>query len=159
MTDGNSDIRKDMRGFIEENFLYLRPDVELGDGDDFLALGIIDSLGFVELVEEVQSRYGISIDDVEITEDNFGSIEAITGFVERKRAAVDAYRRHVELTDAELERLGAVMYVRPLYLVAFDYRRAVLQGHQPDGTEPWWLVIDPGYLDSTAAAAGTAFRR
>jgi acyl carrier protein len=87
MTDANSDIRKDMRGFIEENFLYLRPDVELGDGDDFLALGIIDSLGFVELVEEVQSRYGISIDDVEITEDNFGSIEAITGFVERKRAA------------------------------------------------------------------------
>ncbi len=46
-----------MRGFIEENFLYLRPDVELADGDDFLALGIIDSLGFVELVEEVQSRY------------------------------------------------------------------------------------------------------
>jgi acyl carrier protein len=87
VTDGNSDIRTDMRGFIEKNFLYLRPDVELSDTDDFLALGIIDSLGFVELVEEVQSRYGISIDDVEITEDNFGSIDAISGFVERKRTA------------------------------------------------------------------------
>jgi acyl carrier protein len=87
MTDGNSNIRKDMRAFIDENFLYLRPDVELADGDDFLALGIIDSLGFVELVEEVQSRYSIAIDDVEITEENFGSIDAIAGFVERKLAA------------------------------------------------------------------------
>jgi acyl carrier protein len=87
MTDSSNNIRKDMRTFIEENFLYLRPDVELSDGDDFLALGIIDSLGFVELVEEVQSRYSIAIDDVEITEDNFGSIDAITGFVERKLAA------------------------------------------------------------------------
>ena len=60
MTDATRDIRTDMRAFIEENFLYLRPDVELGDGDDFLALGIIDSLGFVELVEEVQSRYGLA---------------------------------------------------------------------------------------------------
>jgi acyl carrier protein len=87
MTDGDGDIRKDMRAFIEENFLYLRPDVQLSDGDDFLALGIIDSLGFVELVEEVQSRYAIAIDDVEITEENFGSIDAIGSFVERKRAA------------------------------------------------------------------------
>jgi acyl carrier protein len=87
MTNGETDIRTEMRAFIEENFLYLRPDVELADGDDFLALGIIDSLGFVELVEEVQSRYSVAIDDLEITEENFGSIDAITGFVERKRAA------------------------------------------------------------------------
>jgi acyl carrier protein len=87
MTQGNDTIRKDMRAFIEENFLYLRPDVKLADGDDFLALGIIDSLGFVELVEEVQSRYEIAIGDVEITEENFGSIDAIAGFVEKKLAA------------------------------------------------------------------------
>ena len=61
------------------------PNVELKDGDDFLTLGIVDSLGFVELVEEVQSRYGLQVQDVEITEENFGSIDAITGYVERKR--------------------------------------------------------------------------
>ena len=86
MTEAATDVRKEMGGFIEDNFLYLRPDVELGDGDDFLALGVIDSLGFVELVEEVQSRFGIAIEDVEITEENFGSIDAIAGYVERKRA-------------------------------------------------------------------------
>lgn len=85
MTAVGGEVRKEMRAFIEDNFLYLHPDVELADGDDFLQLGIIDSLGFVELVEEVQGRYGIAVEDVEITEENFGSIDAIAAFVERKR--------------------------------------------------------------------------
>ncbi len=87
MTEITSDVRGDMRAYIEENFLYLHPGVELKDGDDFLTLGIVDSLGFVELVEEVQARYGVAVEDVEITEENFGSIDAIAGYVERKRTA------------------------------------------------------------------------
>lgn len=86
MTEADDSVRREMRTFIEDNFLYMHPDTELADGDDLLKLGIIDSLGFVELVEEVQSRYGIAVDDVEITEENFGSIDAITGFVAGKRA-------------------------------------------------------------------------
>src|SRR6202050_414513 len=43
-------------------------------------------------------------------------------------AAVHAYRRHVELTDDELGRLEAVMYVRTLYLACFGYRRALTNG-------------------------------
>lgn len=80
------DIRRELRAYIEDNFLYMRPDAELGDNDHFLAKGILDSLGFVELVEEVQTSYGVTVDDIEITEENFGSIEAIAGFVARKRA-------------------------------------------------------------------------
>jgi acyl carrier protein len=87
MTEAATDIRTDMRSFLEENFLYMHPGVELKDGDDFLALGIIDSLGFVELVEEVQSRFELTIDDVEITEENFGSIDAIAQFVAAKQAS------------------------------------------------------------------------
>lgn len=86
MTEATTDIRADMRSYLEENFLYMHPNVELKDGDDFLALGIIDSLGFVELVEEVQSRYGLTIDDVEITEENFGSIDSIANFVSSKQS-------------------------------------------------------------------------
>ena len=82
-----TDVRGEMRSFMEENFLYMRPDVELKNEDQFLALGVIDSLGFVELVEEVQSRYGLAIEDVEITEENFGSIEAIAKFVAAKQSS------------------------------------------------------------------------
>lgn len=77
---------------------------------------------------------------------------------DRIDAAVAAYRRHVELTDDELDRLEAVLYVRPLYLVCFDYRRSLANGHQPSGDEGWWGCIDPDYITSTAAATRAAFR-
>ena len=84
MTDA-SGVRREMRANIDENCLH--PGIEVKDDDDFLTLGIVDSLGFVELVEEVQSRYGVTVEDVEITEENFGSIDAISDYVERKQSA------------------------------------------------------------------------
>jgi acyl carrier protein len=83
----NDQVRREMRAFVEESFMYMHPDLELTDDEDLLAKGVIDSLGFVELVEEVQSRYSVAVQDIEITEENFGSINAIAGFVERKRSA------------------------------------------------------------------------
>ena len=79
-------VRKEMRVFVEDNFLYMHPDVELSDSDQFLSLGIVDSFGFIELVEEIQSRYAIEITDVEITEETLGSLDAIVGYVARKQA-------------------------------------------------------------------------
>ena len=78
-------VRTELRNFIEETFLYMHPDIVLADGEELLTRGLVDSLGFVELVEEVQARYGIEVTDVEITEQNFGSIDAIVAYVERKR--------------------------------------------------------------------------
>ena len=78
-------VRKDLLAYVEENFLYLKPDVEVGPKDDLLALGVIDSLGFIELVEEVQARYSVDVADVEVTEQNFGSIDAIVDYVGRKQ--------------------------------------------------------------------------
>jgi len=80
-------VRAELRAYIEEAFLYLHPDIELRDDDQFLELGVIDSLGFVELVEEVQTRYGIAVDALEITEENFGSLDTLVAFVKRRRAA------------------------------------------------------------------------
>ena len=86
MSEVAQDVRGELRGYIEENFLYLHPGIELQDSDEFLTLGVVDSLGFVELVEEVQSRYGVTVEDVEITEENFGSIDAIARFVASKQS-------------------------------------------------------------------------
>jgi Ser/Thr protein kinase RdoA (MazF antagonist) len=71
-------------------------------------------------------------------------------------AAVSAYRRHVEPTDDELDRLAAVMYIRTLYLVCFGYRRAVTDGTR---FREWGFVYPPEYFSSTAAATRAAFRR
>ncbi len=82
----DTSVRDEIRAFIQDNFLYLHPDHVLRDADDLLGLGLIDSLGFVELVDEVQTRYGLTVADVDITEDNFGSVDAVTAYVTARRA-------------------------------------------------------------------------
>jgi Ser/Thr protein kinase RdoA (MazF antagonist) len=71
-------------------------------------------------------------------------------------AAVAAYRRYVEPTDEELDRLEAVMYLRTLYLVCFGYRRAVTDGVR---FREWGFVHPSDYYRATAAATRAAFRR
>ncbi len=73
-------------------------------------------------------------------------------------AAVTAYRQHIELTDEELDRLEAVMHIRPLYLAAFDWRRSLESGHQPTRDDTWWHQPDPKYIAEAAAATRAAFR-
>ncbi|MBO0802092.1 MAG: aminoglycoside phosphotransferase family protein [Nocardiopsaceae bacterium] len=75
---------------------------------------------------------------------------------ERIGAAISAYRRHVEPTDDELDRLEAVMYIRPLYLACFSYRRAITNG---SAFNEWWFIEPPEYFSSTAAAVRSALRR
>ena len=59
---------------------------------------------------------------------------------------IDAYRRHVELTDEELDRLDAVMAIRPLYLTCFGYRRNILKGWDEDVLG----FSDPAHLRAVA---------
>ena len=87
MNRNASDIQAQLRQYITDNFLYLRPGLELNDEDSLLEAGVIDSLGFVELVEEVQSRFSIPVKDVDITEENFGSITSIARYVQERRTA------------------------------------------------------------------------
>ncbi|MGO8724087.1 MAG: phosphotransferase enzyme family protein [Acidimicrobiales bacterium] len=71
-------------------------------------------------------------------------------------AAVQAYRRHVEPTDDELDRLEAVMYIRTLYLACFGYRRALTKGQT---FNEWGFLVPREYFRSTAAATRAAFGR
>ena len=71
-------------------------------------------------------------------------------------AAVGAYGRHIEPTDQELARLEGLMFIRPLYLACFSYRRAVANGSSFD---EWGLIRPRAYFSSTAAAARAAFQR
>ncbi len=71
-------------------------------------------------------------------------------------AAVSAYRRHVEPTDEELDRLEAVMYIRTLYLACFGYRRALANGV---AFNEWGFVRPREYFTATASVTRAAFGR
>jgi hypothetical protein len=52
-------IKKELRGFVDENFLFGQGAQSLGGDDSFLEKGIIDSTGVLELVNlraELRSR-------------------------------------------------------------------------------------------------------
>ncbi len=83
-------IRERVRHFLEENFLYMRPDFELGDDDRLLERGVVDSMGVAEMVTFIEDEFGIKTSDEDITESNLGSLRAIGRFVTQKRANIAA---------------------------------------------------------------------
>jgi acyl carrier protein len=54
--------------------------------DDTLILkeGYFDSMGFMVLISYIEEEFGIKTNDVDLTEENFESINAITEFITRK---------------------------------------------------------------------------
>lgn len=81
-----NDVMSGCRTFIAENYLYMHPNLDLKDDDLFFELGIVDSMGAMELVSFVEDSYGIAVDDMEITVDNFGSLARLGAYVSGKRS-------------------------------------------------------------------------
>ena len=83
-------IRERVRGFLEDNFLYMRPNFELGDDDRLLERGVVDSMGVAEMVTFIEDEFGIETSDDDISEANLGSLSAISRFVCQKRTTIAA---------------------------------------------------------------------
>ena len=86
MTD-TATIRGALRAFVNDNFLYMRPDLEFTDDDSLLSKGVIDSLGVMEIVGFVEEEWEFTVDPSEMTERNFGTLAAIADFVASKAGA------------------------------------------------------------------------
>lgn len=59
----------------------LRPEFDFTEDVNFIEEGMLDSFDVVNLVDELDSTFGISIDGVDIIPENFTSIEAITNLL------------------------------------------------------------------------------
>jgi acyl carrier protein len=57
---------------------------KLQDSDSLLENGIIDSLGMLELVKVLDSRFQVSVEDEELSPENLDSIESMTAYLRRK---------------------------------------------------------------------------
>lgn len=77
------DVRERVRRFIKDAFLV----DDFANDESFLASGIIDSLGVMQLVTFVESEFAIKVADLDLVPENFDSVERVSAFVERKLAA------------------------------------------------------------------------
>jgi acyl carrier protein len=78
------DIRADLTQYIQSKLLSEDAHVKLKPDTDVLRQGIIDSLGVFQVVSFLEEKWGIRVDDSEITVDNFQSIDAMAQLASSK---------------------------------------------------------------------------
>jgi len=76
--------REKIREFIHNNLLDFVEKVDFNDDDNIFALGLVNSLFAMKLLNYIKSEFKIVIesDDMEIT--NFSSVNKNLEFIERK---------------------------------------------------------------------------
>ena len=61
----------------------IRPDIDF-ENTDFLVDGnVLDSFDVISIVEEINSRFGISLDVADIVPENFNSLEAMEKLIKK----------------------------------------------------------------------------
>lgn len=78
-------IKAKIRDFIAHNLLFSEQDFPYDDDASFLKEGVIDSLGVIELVTFVGKEFRLQVEPVDVTPENFDSVNRLAGFVQRKQ--------------------------------------------------------------------------
>jgi acyl carrier protein len=79
-----NDIKGILRRFICESFLPSAGLDAFADHDSFLEKGIIDSTGVLELLEFIEEKFKIRVEDEEIVPDNLDSLDKLTSYIQNK---------------------------------------------------------------------------
>lgn len=69
--------------FLRSNILYDEKRT-IADNESFLATGILDSTGILELIGFLEAEYHVKFMDEELVADNFDSLERISRFMIEK---------------------------------------------------------------------------
>jgi acyl carrier protein len=81
------DIEREINSFVLTNFLFGQS-VELQPDDSLLGRGLIDSTGVLELVDFLEERYEIKVEDEEVIPNNLDSVRKVAAYVARKLSCV-----------------------------------------------------------------------
>jgi acyl carrier protein len=76
-------IKQELRQFVVDNFLFGSAQ-DLRDDASFLENGIIDSTGVLELIAFLEERFGITLDERDLTPENLDSLNKVTRLVEMR---------------------------------------------------------------------------
>jgi len=78
----NTDAIVRIRQFILQRF-PLAKRRKVTDQDNLLESGVVDSLGVLELVTFMQQEFSVTVNDEDLTPENFQTIECMAQFVAR----------------------------------------------------------------------------
>jgi acyl carrier protein len=78
--------RQVIRSYILENFLFSDDETAIADDESFLELGIIDSVGALEIALFLEHAFGFTVKEDEMLPENLDSVNNLVAFVERRLA-------------------------------------------------------------------------
>ena len=90
--DREQRIRAELAEFIVTNYLFGDDSQTPRDGDLLVEDGVIDSTGILELIEFLESAFGIEVAEDETVPENLGSIACLTRFVMSKQPVSEPAR-------------------------------------------------------------------
>lgn len=79
-------INDAIRNFVISHFPLARKR-GVTDSDLLVETGVLDSLGILDVVQFIETEFGLHIDDDELLPENFQSIQNLSEFVQKKRAS------------------------------------------------------------------------
>lgn len=77
-------IEIQIKDYIAKNLLFSDNGFPYPEDTSFLEEGIVDSVGVMELVAFVEEKFGLKIDDMDVTPDNFDSVSKLAAFIRKK---------------------------------------------------------------------------
>ena len=80
-----NDLKTSVRKFVVETFLFGQ-EGGLTDDASFLAGGVVDSTGVIEMVAYLEGTYQIKIPDADLLPENLDSINAIAAYLTKRQA-------------------------------------------------------------------------
>src|SRR5881392_2977947 len=83
MTDN---LERLIQDHLTSHLLYVEDGCEYDHDTSFIGEGLIDSMGVMELVSFVQFSFHIPVEQIDVTPDNFDSVNKLAAFVRRKQA-------------------------------------------------------------------------
>lgn len=84
-TSSAETIRGTIRDFILSNFLFTDDQAALNDTDSFQDTRIIDSMGMIQVIQFIETEYGIKVLDAEMVPEKLDSVQRLTRFVQDKQ--------------------------------------------------------------------------
>ena len=75
------DTKIKIKQYIAQNILLVDQAFAFDDDASFLDQGIIDSLGFMELVAFVEKEWGIQIEPEDLVPENFDSVNKLSRYI------------------------------------------------------------------------------
>jgi acyl carrier protein len=80
-------LKEAIRTYIGEELL--EDDAPIGDDENLLADGMVDSIGMLRLIGFIEASYGVQVPLEDITIENFRSIEALSGYLTNVAGVAD----------------------------------------------------------------------